>query len=105
MPKARFLLASALVCCTCVGAADLKLPAPHVTPPVENAPKLIPKPENRTLQVPAGLAVEPFASGFKKPRLMLELPTGAVLVADTVAKGSVYALVKDQPNKEVISGL
>src|SRR5205807_10667254 len=74
-------------------------------PPVENAPKVIPKPEGQTLQVPAGFAVEQFASGFKKPRLMLQLPTGAVLVTDTIAKGSVYAVVTGRPNKEVISGL
>jgi glucose/arabinose dehydrogenase len=87
-------------------AADKKaLPAPYATPSASNPPKVVARPDGRALQVPAGFTVEEFASGFKKPRVLLELPSGVVLVADSVAKGTVYALAKGQPKKELLTGL
>jgi glucose/arabinose dehydrogenase len=104
MNKVRLLSAASLSFLSLI-AADTKLPAPYATPSAANPPKVVAKPDGRTLQVPAGFAVEEFASGFQKPRYMLQLPTGAVLVTDSMPKGSVFALVKGQPKKEVLSGL
>ena len=47
----------------------------------------------------------PGSSGFQKPRYMIQLPTGVVLVTDSVAKGAVYAISGGKPKKEVITGL
>lgn len=69
-----------------------KLPPPFHTPSAANPPKVIPQPDGIQLQVPAGFTVNEFASGFKKPRVLLTAPNGEVLVADSVAKGGVYVL-------------
>jgi glucose/arabinose dehydrogenase len=99
MLKACFLLSTALLL-----AADQKLPAPYATPSAANPPKVVSKPDGRALQVPAGFSVEEYASGFQKPRYLLALPTGGALVSDSVAKGSVIAIVNGQ-KKTVLSGL
>jgi glucose/arabinose dehydrogenase len=80
------------------------LPAPYATPSVQNGPKIIPRPEGSKLKVPAGFAVEEYASGFQRPRFMVEGPGGEVLVSDTVASGTVIAL-KEGAKKVLISGL
>lgn len=72
--------------------AEVRLPAPYHTPSASNAPKVVPQPNGVNLQVPQGFQVQEFASGFAKPRVMLPLPGGAVLVSDSVAKGAVYVL-------------
>ncbi len=86
-------------------AKVIKLPAPYATPAAANAPKVVPQPAGRTLEVPAGFKVEEFASGFEKPRYMLELPGGTVLVTDSVAKGVVHAIAPDKSKKALLSGL
>src|SRR5215467_11059069 len=73
-------------------------------PPNANPPTIVPRPEGAKIQVPAGFAVEEFASGFERPRFMLEGPGGEVIVSDTVAKGSVIAL-RNGTKKTLISGL
>jgi glucose/arabinose dehydrogenase len=64
------------------------------------------------LQVPQGFIVEEFAAGFQKPRIMLTAPNGEILVADSVAKGSVIVLLDkngdgraDGERKNLIEGL
>ena len=86
-------------------SSRIKLPPPYHTPPAANAPKIIPQPAGRTLQVPAGFKVEEFAEGFQKPRYMLELPGGTVLVSDSVVNGTVHAIAPDKSKKALISGL
>ncbi len=68
------------------------LPAPYATPSAKNGPKVIPQPEGATLHVPAGFTVAEYASGFERPRFLLQGPSGEVLLSDTVANGSVYIL-------------
>ncbi len=68
------------------------LPAPYATPSAKNGPKVVPQPEGATLHVPAGFAVAEYASGFERPRFMVEGPSGEVLLSDTVANGFVYIL-------------
>ena len=89
--------------------AQAKLPAPFATPSVTNVPKVIP-PDGKTLKVPPGFVAEEFASGFTKPRWMVQLPTGVVLVSDSVVKndkgsGSVVAISADKSKKPLLTGL
>jgi glucose/arabinose dehydrogenase len=64
-------------------------PSPATNP---NAPKLIAKPDGAGLKVPEGFAAEEFASGFKKPRVMVTTANGEILVSDSVPNGSVVVL-------------
>ena len=48
--------------------------------------------------------MDEFATGFARPRFMVEGPGGEVLISDTVANGSVIAL-KNGARKTLISGL
>jgi glucose/arabinose dehydrogenase len=96
------------VCLNAAGKKDQKpaLPAPYHTPSATNPPKIVPQPDGRSLQVPAGFTVEPYAKGFSKPRIMLELPNGAVLVTDAIPKGSVIALTNNgKDRKPLLEGL
>jgi glucose/arabinose dehydrogenase len=91
LPLLSLLSASLLL------AADAKLkppalPAPYHTPSAKNGAKVIPQPAGSTLQLPKGFVAEEFASGFQKPRYMLQLSNGTVLVADSVPKGSVIGI-------------
>ncbi|MEJ7605216.1 MAG: PQQ-dependent sugar dehydrogenase [Bryobacteraceae bacterium] len=72
--------------------AAAKLPPPFQSPSATNRPQVIAKPDGVQLQVPAGFQVEEFASGFQKPRIMLELPGGGILVTESVTNGSVLLL-------------
>jgi glucose/arabinose dehydrogenase len=94
---------------TWIGAVALAqsqqpLPAPYATPSITNGPKLIPRPEGVRVKVPSGFVAEEYASGFARPRFMVEGPGGEVLVSDTVANGSVMVL-KDGAKKALITGL
>jgi glucose/arabinose dehydrogenase len=80
------------------------LPAPFATPSVNNGPKIIPRPDGANVKVPGGFVVDEYASGFQRPRFMVEGPGGEVLVSDTSPNGSVVAL-KDGARKVLISGL
>ena len=81
-----------------------KLPAPFATPPVQNGPKVVNRPDGVQLKVPAGFVVEEYASEFQRPRFMVEGPGGEVLVSDTVPNGSVFAL-KAGEKKALLTGL
>lgn len=84
------------------------LPEPFATPSVRNQSEPIPKPENATLQVPAGFTVEEYVSGFVRPRFMLLGPNNEILLSDSggrePASGIVYIL-KDGKKTELIKGL
>lgn len=100
------LLSPLAVCLSLpLAVAGQKLPAPYSTPSVMNAPKLVDAPAGGGLKVPPGFVVEEFASGLAKPRYMLELPSGVVLISDSTPKGGVVAIAKGQPNKPVLTGL
>lgn len=70
----------------------VKLPAPYHTPSATNGAKVVERPDGARLQVPQGFNVDEFASGFKKPRIMVTAPNGDILVSDSVANGSVVAI-------------
>jgi len=67
----------------------VKLPAPYHTPSASNAAKVVPQP----------------SGDFQKPRMMLELTTGTVLVSDSVANGTVWAIAPDKSKKKLLTGL
>lgn len=81
------------------------LPAPYATPSASNAAKVTPKPEGAKLTAPAGFVVEEFASGFERPRTMLELPSGVILVVDSTPKGTIHALQLDKSKKPLLQNL
>jgi len=83
-------------------ARKYTLPPPNPAGQVSNPAKVVPQPAGKSLTVPAGFSVEEYASGFQKPRELLQLPNGTVLVTESVAKGGVF-LAKEK--KALISGL
>ena len=98
---------AALVSSVCLlPAADpeFKLPAPYHSPNAANGAKVIPRPETARLRLPDGFVAEEFASGFQKPRVMIALPDGSILVSDSVAKGAVVHVAKGT-KRNLLEGL
>ncbi|MBI5086346.1 MAG: hypothetical protein HZB13_17345, partial [Acidobacteria bacterium] len=75
------------------GQTPPKLPNPYHTPSASNAPRVVARPDGATLQIPAGFDIQEFASGFERPRYMIQGPSGEILLSDSMKAGSVYALV------------
>ncbi len=84
----------------CLGQATA-VPGPA---PLSNGPTIVPRPAGAKINVPKGFSVDEYASGFTRPRFMVEGPGGEVIVSDSVANGSVIA-VRDGAKKTLISGL
>lgn len=59
------------------------LPAPFATNSASKPPKVVPIPNNPTLQVPAGFQVNVFADNLDNPRWLAITPSGDVLVTET----------------------
>jgi glucose/arabinose dehydrogenase len=72
--------------------------------PPSAAPTIVPRPADAKIKVPAGFSVDEFAAGFIRPRFMVEGPGGEVLVSESVANGSVIALLKGE-KKVLLSGM
>lgn len=92
--------------------SSVKLAVPYATPSATNGPKVISRPEGAQLQLPGGFAIYEYATGFERPRFMLQGPSGEILLADALEGGSgaVYVLTdnpmhKDPERKKLISGL
>ena len=101
-----FFILATLACSFAAENKKPQLPAPFVTPSATNPPKVVPQPDGRQLTVPTGFTVTEFASGFTKPRIMLQLPGGAVLVTDSIANGSIIALTDNgKTRKPLITGM
>ncbi|HEY3740486.1 MAG TPA: PQQ-dependent sugar dehydrogenase [Bryobacteraceae bacterium] len=102
-------LTSLLLVAACALPAQTKvpdLPAPFATPDARNPPKVIARPDAAKLSVPAGFKVKEYASGFSRPRFMLEGPGGEVLITESTAKGSVTVLTDGgKSRKKLIEGL
>jgi len=60
-----------------------KLDVPYDTPSATNFPRLVPKPQNAELKVPAGFKVGVFASGLQAPRAMRLAPNGDIFLTET----------------------
>lgn len=98
---ASLLLAAALF----PQARKFTLPPPNPAGQVANGAKVVPQPAGKNLTVPAGFTAVEYAGGFQKPRDMLQLPRGAILVTESVAKGGVFIVNNDKDRKPLISGL
>jgi len=61
------------------------LPPPFDTPSNANRSRIVPKPQGAKLRVPAGFAVNVFASNLQAPRTMRLAPNGDIFVAETAA--------------------
>lgn len=66
-----------------IALADL--PAPFATTSASKGSDVVPVPASPVLNVPAGFAVQVFASGLDRPRTMIVTPEGDVLVAESSA--------------------
>ena len=64
-------------------AADL--PAPKVTPSVDNPPHVVKRPKDAWPQAPAGFQVQLYADGLTKPRLIRVAPNGDAFVVESKA--------------------
>src|SRR5581483_5903356 len=100
------LLSTLLVCTAAPAFAQPapKLPAPFATPSAAAPPKIIARPADAQLKLPAGFTVEEFAGGFQRPRFMAVGPSGEILLSDFVPKGSVYVF-EGKSRKALIEGL
>ncbi len=87
------------------------LPAPYHTPSVNNRPQVIARPDGAQLRLPKGFQIEEYASGFERPRFMVQAPGGGLLVSDSVDAGAVYVLLdknkdfKADDRKKLLEGL
>jgi len=103
MRKSFFIavLAVAAALFAAVGPTKKKLPPPNHSPSANNRPQVIPRPDGAQLKLPAGFTIEEYAaSGFEKPRYMIQGPSGEILLSDSVPNGSVYILQdKNKDNK------
>lgn len=102
MIKLKLYFSTTILFCLTAPAQTPALPAPYATPSATNPPKLVAKPDGKQLTVPDGFSVTEYASGLSKPRIMLEVAPGTVLVSDSVAKGSVFALTNGGKDKKAL---
>jgi glucose/arabinose dehydrogenase len=88
-----------------------KLPPPFATPSANNRPHVISRPGGAQLEVPAGFAVDEYASGFQTPRVMIYGPGSEILLTESVEGGSVTIIAANGKvldagaRKKLISGL
>ncbi len=67
-----------------------KLPAPFVTPSANNGPRVITKPADAKLTVPAGFKVSVWDEGYDTPRFFLQGRDGEMFLSDSARAGKVY---------------
>jgi glucose/arabinose dehydrogenase len=101
--------------------AKVSLPPPYATKSVNNGPEVVSKPAGAELKVPAGFSVDVWASGFEKPRFLLQGNSGEILLADSAEgnlveqkvpilgrdHGTIYVFPNGDPSKrkKLITGL
>jgi glucose/arabinose dehydrogenase len=61
------------------------LPDPNPRESVYNAPRIVARPGDAQLRVPAGFRIEQIASGFRNPRFLLTAPNGDIFVTESHA--------------------
>jgi glucose/arabinose dehydrogenase len=61
------------------------LPDPNPRESVYNAPRVVARPSDAQLRVPAGFQIEQIASGFRNPRFLLTAPNGDIFVTESHA--------------------
>jgi glucose/arabinose dehydrogenase len=99
--------------CACAGlfawqmaaTNTIKLPAPFHTPSANNRPNVVGRPDGAQLSLPKGFQIEEYASGFERPRYMIDGPSGELLLTDSTNQGSVYVFKTKDSRKKLLSGL
>jgi glucose/arabinose dehydrogenase len=76
------------------------LPPPFHSPSSTNRPKVVPKPGNAQLQLPKGFGIEEYATGFERPRFMLQGPNREILLTEFVNNGSVLVLTNNGKDRK-----
>jgi glucose/arabinose dehydrogenase len=61
------------------------LPDPNPRESVYNSPRIVARPGDAQLQVPAGFQIEQIAGGFRNPRFLLTAPNGDIFVTESHA--------------------
>ena len=61
------------------------LPDPNPRESVYNAPRIVARPGDAQLRVPAGFQIEQIAGGFRNPRFLLTAPNGDIFVTESHA--------------------
>jgi glucose/arabinose dehydrogenase len=87
-------------------AQSTQLPPPFETPSATNRSRVIEKPADRELKVPAGFTAQVWAEGFDRPRFMIQGPRGEILIADS--GGVVYGVPPGgdpSARKKLVEGL
>lgn len=102
--RSLFAIVCGLAALALAEGPKVQLPPPFHTPSTPNPPKVVAQ-GDRKLRLPSGFSAEEYASGFQKPRYMIQLPGGAILVTDAVPKGSVWAVMADKSKKQILTGL
>jgi glucose/arabinose dehydrogenase len=69
-----------------------QLPKPFAGPSITNRPRIVERPADAKLRVPAGFAVDAFATDVEGPRQLRVAPNGDVFVATT--KGGLVAVLR-----------
>jgi glucose/arabinose dehydrogenase len=89
------------------GQRKVNLPPPFATPSSNNRPQVIERPNGAKLQLPAGFTIEDYATGFEKPRYMVQDSAGHILLSDSSDNGTVYVLEKGDASKsrKLLTGL
>lgn len=106
LSRKHFLLSlSGLPLAAAESGKQVKLPPPFATPSSQNRPQVIERPSEAKLNLPAGFSIEEYASGFERPRYMLQDASGRILMTDSVPGGSVYILEKGGASKKMLTGL
>ncbi len=100
----KFIRTLSSITVAALGLAGACLAQAPAAPPLSNGPTIVPRPAGAKITVPKGFSVDEYASGFTRPRFMVEGPGGEVIVSDSVAKGSVIA-VRGGEKKTLLSGL
>ena len=104
----RILRLAALSAIAAAGVAlqvnRIKLPEPYHTASVNNAPKVIARPDGARLALPPGFHIDVYAEGFQRPRFMVLGPSNELLVSDSTLNGSVYVLAGKE-RKKILEGL
>jgi glucose/arabinose dehydrogenase len=85
------------------GTVD-SLPAPYATQSSTTFSNVMGWNDGKKPTAPAGLNVNPFATGLKNPRWLYVLPNGDVLVAEASTKSNVGGKVKDAVSGRAGSG-
>ena len=104
-----FRLTCLLTLASCALPAQQKvpdLPPPFATPDAANPAKVVARPDAAQLTLPSGFTAEEYATGFQRPRFMLQGASGEVLVTESTAKGSVTLLTGGgKTRKKLLEGL